>query len=205
MLIPIVIKKTRRRLPENHSGRLCRHLYCLNVYFSPYYPCPCRLYVCAFNSSCNVKKGPQKQPHVMAPCSETECSAKRQQELIDCLTYEAIVSQNLDEQLALNVQSLDGQLVAATDDRERLTVLLFEMANRMNTANCEYRQSVVAADTATRQLAEQREVVRDFQALVYNLTAMLSDAKTSMATYVQQKQDTDEFSVYATGNRPKNN
>lgn len=141
----------------------------------------------------------------MAPCSETECSAKRQQELIDCLRYETIASQNLDEQLALNVESLDSQLVAATDDRERLTVVLFEMANRMNTANCEYRQSVVAADTATRQLSEQREVVRDFQALVYNLTAMLSEAKASMATFVQQKRDTDEFSVYATGNQPKSN
>ncbi|CAI6355317.1 unnamed protein product [Macrosiphum euphorbiae] len=156
------------------------------------------------NSSCNVKKGSSpKQPNVMVPCVESECSAERQRQLIDCLTYEAIASQNLDDQLALNVRSLDGQLVAATDDRERSTAVLFEVANRMNAANCEYRQSVAAADTATRQLAEQREVVRDAQALVNNLTAQLAEAQASITALVQLKQETDEFSVYATENRPK--
>jgi len=136
---------------------------------------------------------------------ESECSAERQRELIDCLTYEAIASQNLDDQLALNVRSLDSQLVAATDDRERSTAVLFEVANRMNAANCEYRQSVAAADTATRELAEQREVVRDAQALVNNLTAQLAEAKASMTAYVHLKHDSAAFSVYATGYQPKNN
>jgi len=65
---------------------------------------------------------------------------------------------------------------------------------------------VVATDTASHQLAEQREVVREAQALVNNLIAQLSEAKESMAAYVQLKQDTDEFSVYATtGYQPKKN
>jgi len=160
------------------------------------------------SNSCNVKNGSSsspKQPHVLAPCPETEFSGDRQRKLIDCLTYEAITSQNLDDQLALNVRSLDDQLAAATNDRERSTAVLLEMANRMNAANCEYHESVVVADTASRQLAEQREVVREAQALVNNLIALLSEAKESMAAYVQLKQDSDEFSVYATGCQPKNN
>jgi len=129
----------------------------------------------------------------------------RQRELIDCLTYEAIASQNLDDQLALNVRSLDSQLVAAADDRERSTALLLEVANRMNAANCEYRESAAAADTASRQLAEQREVVSEAQTLVNNIVAQLSEAKEAMTAYVQLKQDTDEFSVYAPGYWQKNN
>ncbi|XP_022168856.1 uncharacterized protein LOC111032726 [Myzus persicae] len=167
-----------------------------------------RAQILAAQQSNNVKKGPSsspKRPYVLAPCLETECSAVRQRELIDCLTYEAIASQNLDDQLALNVRSLESQLIAAADDRERSTALLLEVANRMNAANCEYRESAMAADMASRQLAEQHEVVSEAQALVNNIIILLAEAKDSMTAYVQLKQDTDEFSVYAPGNRQKNN
>ncbi|CAI6357024.1 unnamed protein product [Macrosiphum euphorbiae] len=162
------------------------------------------------SNSCTVKKGSSSSPkqpttHVLAECSDKECSAERQRELIDCLTTEAIASKNLDDQLALDVKSLVGQLAAATDEREKSTAILFEVANRMNVANCEYCESVWAADTASRQLAEQRDVVRCAQALVNNLTAQLAEAKESMTAYVHLKDDTDEFSVYATGYQSNNN
>jgi len=142
---------------------------------------------------------------VLAECSGKECSAERQRELIDCLTIEAIASKTLDDQLALDVKSLAGQLAVATDEREKSTATLFEVANRMNAANCEYCESAWAAETASRQLAEQRDVVREAQALVNNLTTQLAEAKASMAAYVHLKDDTDEFSVYATGCQTKNN
>lgn len=161
------------------------------------------------SNSCIVKKdslssSPQPTTHVLAECSGKECSPERQRELIDCLTIEAIASKGIDDQLALDVKSLAGQLAAATDEREKSTATLFEVVNRMNAANCEYCESVWAADTASRHLAEQRDFVRDAQALVNNLTTQLAEAKASMVTYVHLKHNTDEFSVYATGYRSKN-
>lgn len=117
---------------------------------------------------------------MLAECSGKQCSAERQRELIDCLTMEAIASKSLDDQLALDVKSLIGQLAATTDEREKSTAILFEVANRMNSVNFEYCESVWAADTAPHQLAEQSDVVRDAQALVNNLTAQLAEAEASM-------------------------
>jgi hypothetical protein len=135
---------------------------------------------------------------VLAACSGNQCF-ERQRELIDCLMYETTASQSLDEQLVLDERSLAGQLVAAVDSKERSTAKLFDLANRMDAAFCEYRESVMAAETASHALAEQRDVVHDGQAKVENLSSRLAEAKTSVAAYVQLKHDSGDFSVYANG------
>lgn len=174
------------------------------------YPGPWRLSACV--NSCVAKNGstsssasppPKQQPtDVLAPCSGNQCF-ERQRELIDCLTYEMTASQSLDEQLTLDERSLAGQLVAATDSKERSTAELFDLANRMDAAFCDYRESVLAAEAASRALAEQRDAVHEGQAKVENLSSRLAEAKTSVAAYVQLKHDSGDFSVYATGCGPR--
>lgn len=155
------------------------------------------------SSSSSASPPPKQQPtDVLAPCSGNQCF-ERQRELIDCLTYETTASQSLDEQLALDERSLAGQLVAATDSKERSTAELFDLANRMDAAFCEYRESVMAAEAASRALAEQRDAVHEGQAKVENLSSRLAEAKTSVAAYVQLKHDSGDFSVYATGCGPR--
>lgn len=160
-------------------------------------------------NSCVVKNGstssppPKQQPtDVLASCSGNQCF-ERQRELVDCLTYETTAGQSLDEQLALDERSLAGQLVAATDSKERSTAELFDLANRMDAAFCEYRESAMAAEAASRALAEQRDAVHEGQARVESLSNRLAEAKTSVAAYVQLKHDSGDFSVYATGCGPR--
>lgn len=129
-------------------------------------------------------------------CSGDECF-DRQRELVECLTYQVIEMQTLEEQLELDARSLTGHLTSIGADNNRLMAVLFDTASRLEAAIQEYYEAAKATDDEARALAEQRNVVHEACVHVDDLRAQLAVAKTDAAA--KMTNDHPDCGVFATG------
>jgi hypothetical protein len=126
--------------------------------------------------------------------------------LVNCLVYEEIATMGLDEQIALDVQSLTLQQGTAKGAKERSLAALFALSNRLDVAFDGYRNAAESVEATIHELTEQRAAIRVNRLNVDRLNAELFDAKTA---YLRSRRlplggrVEGDFGVYVTGCRPE--
>lgn len=111
----------------------------------------------------------------------------------------------LEQQIALDVQSLDLQRSTAVDAKERSLAALFDLSNRLDETFDGYYDAARAAETTARALVEQRVATRVNRDSVAQLSNELANAKAEflkshripLGGHVE-----GDFGVYVTGCRP---